>query len=181
MVFAISAGLRLARFNVMIDDPRRPAWAGNFFVGMPAPAGAITVLLPLYLYFLGMPQAGIVPVATFVYTLFIAFLMISRLPVFSGKKLGTRVPPDMVLPVFVLVVLFFALLISYPWPFLTIGTLIYLAVLPFGFVSYRRHVRADAQSAAEKGEPASPAATAPTPEAFPLAGVGREERPTRLN
>ena len=41
--------------------------------------------------------------------------MISRLPVYSGKKLGTRVPPDMVFPVFVLVVLFFALLISYPW------------------------------------------------------------------
>ena len=48
MVFAICAGLRLARFNVMIDDPNRPAWAGNFFTGMPAPAGAITVLLPIY-------------------------------------------------------------------------------------------------------------------------------------
>jgi phosphatidylserine synthase len=44
MVFAICAGLRLARFNVMIDDPNRPAWAANFFVGMPAPGGAITVL-----------------------------------------------------------------------------------------------------------------------------------------
>src|SRR5207245_8772669 len=43
MVFAIAAGLRLARFNVTIDDPNRPSWAANFFVGMPAPAGAITV------------------------------------------------------------------------------------------------------------------------------------------
>src|SRR6266481_5397372 len=56
MVFAISTGLRLARFNVMIDDPSKPAWAGNFFTGMPAPAGAMTVLLPLYVYFLGMPR-----------------------------------------------------------------------------------------------------------------------------
>src|SRR5215470_4738178 len=55
MVFAIAAGLRLARFNVMMDDPNRPAWAGNFFVGMPAPAGAITVLLPVYAHFLGVP------------------------------------------------------------------------------------------------------------------------------
>jgi CDP-diacylglycerol--serine O-phosphatidyltransferase len=47
MVFAICAGLRLARFNVMIDDPNKPAWAGNFFVGIPAPAGAITVMLPI--------------------------------------------------------------------------------------------------------------------------------------
>ena len=43
MVFAICTGLRLARFNVMIDDPNRPIWAGNFFTGVPAPAGAITV------------------------------------------------------------------------------------------------------------------------------------------
>src|ERR1700712_3229995 len=41
LVFAICAGLRLARFNVTIEDPHRPAWASNFFVGVPAPAGAI--------------------------------------------------------------------------------------------------------------------------------------------
>ena len=58
MVFAICAGLRLARFNVMIDDPNRPAWAANFFVGMPAPAGAITVLLPIYAVFLGLPRSA---------------------------------------------------------------------------------------------------------------------------
>src|SRR6266542_57059 len=92
MVFAISTGLRLARFNVMADDPNKPAWAANFFVGMPAPAGAITVLLPIYLYFLGVPQWA--PI-TFLYTLLIAFLMVSRLPVFSGKRLGTRVPREM--------------------------------------------------------------------------------------
>src|SRR5438132_7259840 len=56
MLFAICTGLRLARFNVMIDDPNRPVWAGNFFVGIPAPAGAITVLLPIYVSFLGLPR-----------------------------------------------------------------------------------------------------------------------------
>src|SRR5436853_789801 len=101
MVFAICAGLRLARFNVMIDDPNRPAWAGNFFVGMPAPGGAITVLLPIYLYFLGMPRVSLVAPLTLIYTLAIAFLMVSRLPVFSGKRAGKRVAPEMVLPVFV--------------------------------------------------------------------------------
>ena len=49
LVFAICAGLRLARFNVMLDDPDRPAWAANYFVGMPAPAGACLALLPLWL------------------------------------------------------------------------------------------------------------------------------------
>ena len=59
--------------------------------------------------------------------------MVSRLPVFSGKRVGKRVAPEMVLPVFVAVVLFFALLVSYPWIVLTIGTVCYLACLPLGW------------------------------------------------
>src|SRR5215472_13574550 len=57
MVFAICGGLRLARFNVMAEGPDRPAWASNFFVGMPAPMGAIAVLLPIYVTFLGVPRS----------------------------------------------------------------------------------------------------------------------------
>ena len=145
LVFAICAGLRLARFNVAIDDPNRPAWVANFFVGMPAPAGAITVLLPIYVRLLGGPEWA--PI-TFLYTLLIAFLMVSRLPVFSGKRVGTRVPREMVLPVFVIVVLFVALLLSYPWIVLTLGTLAYLACLPLGFWSYRNYEREAARSGA---------------------------------
>jgi CDP-diacylglycerol--serine O-phosphatidyltransferase len=132
---------------VMIDDPNKPAWAGNFFVGVPAPAGAITVLLPIYVYLLGMPRLAFVAPVTLVYTLAIAFLMVSRLPVFSGKRVGKRIAPEMVLPVFVAVVLFFALLVSYPWIVLTIGTVLYLASLPLGWLSSRRHERKDAATA----------------------------------
>src|SRR3954462_5276498 len=76
MGFAISTGLRGAGLNVIIDDPNKPAWAGNFFVGVPAPAGAITVLLPIYVVLLGVPRTGIITPLTFVYTLAIAFLMV---------------------------------------------------------------------------------------------------------
>jgi CDP-diacylglycerol--serine O-phosphatidyltransferase len=185
MVFAICTGLRLARFNVMIDDPNRPPWAGNFFTGMPAPAGAITVLLPIYVYFLGMPRLAFVAPVTFVYTLAVAFLMVSRLPVFSGKRVGKRVAPEMVLPVFVAVVLFFALLISYPWIVLTIGTVCWLASLPFGVLSYRRHQRKDL-AAASAVEPAPDAAVRARAqgEAPPLSPGPSEpppDRPARLN
>src|ERR1700674_856332 len=74
MVFAICAALRLARFNVMIDDPDKPAWASNFFVGVPAPAGAITVLLPIYLVFLGVPHSAFLTWLTLLYTLGMASL-----------------------------------------------------------------------------------------------------------
>src|SRR5437868_9330878 len=141
MVFAICAGLRLARFNVQIEDPNRPPWSGNFFTGMPAPAGAITVLLPMYLFFLGVP----IPVAiTLVYTIAMAALMVSRLPVLSGKQMGNRVPPEMVLPVIVVAVLFIALLVSYPWEVLSVGTVVYLGCLPLGWWSRQRYQQADA-------------------------------------
>ncbi len=149
MVFAICGSLRLARFNVMIDDPDRPTWAANFFVGMPAPAGAITVLLPIYMVFLGVPRSGVLTWLTLFYTLAIASLMVSRLPVFSGKRVGTRVPPEMVGPLIVVVVLSIALLIAYPWVLLTAGTLAYLVGLPFGWLSYRNYERRSAEAQAE--------------------------------
>jgi CDP-diacylglycerol--serine O-phosphatidyltransferase len=187
MVFAISTGLRLARFNVMADDPNKPAWTANFFVGVPAPAGAITVLLPIYVYFLGMPRVVFVAPVALVYTLTIAFLMVSRLPVLSGKRVGKRVAPEMVLPVFVAVVLFFALLISYPWVVLTIGTVCFLASLPLGYLSYRNHERKDAAAAGVAPSAARAGAHAPPQSEVPPLSPGHSEhpadpgRPTRLN
>jgi CDP-diacylglycerol--serine O-phosphatidyltransferase len=188
LVFAISTGLRLARFNVMIDDPNRPIWAGNFFTGMPAPAGAITVLLPIYMYFLGLPRVASVAPVVLVYTLAIAFLMVSRLPVFSGKRVGKRIAPEMVLPVCVGVVLSFALLISYPWPMLTVATVLYVMSLPFGPISYREYQRKDAAAAVQAAapQPAQSRGQAELPPPAPAAQPAAEhapdpDRPTRLN
>jgi CDP-diacylglycerol--serine O-phosphatidyltransferase len=181
MVFAICAGLRLARFNVMAEDPNRPPWTGNYFTGMPAPGGAIAVLLPIYLYFL-FGAARVAPLVL-VYTLAIAFLMVSRIPVFSGKRVGKRVAPEMVLPVFVFVVLFFALLVAYPWWVLTIGTLLYLGSLPFGWQSYRANERRWAAANAATTEPIVAGGPADAP-AAPVAHGETPldpERPSRLN
>ena len=183
MVFAICGGLRLARFNVMIDNPNKPAWAGNFFTGIPAPAGAITVLLPIYLNFLGVPNGLITVWLTFFYTLAIALLMVSKLPVFSGKRVGKRVSPDMVLPVFVAVVLVFALLISYPWEVLTLGTLVYIGCLPLGWLSYRKYQRKDEVVATAAAETAA-APVSGSPLSPNHAGLERDsdpDRPARLN
>jgi CDP-diacylglycerol--serine O-phosphatidyltransferase len=176
MVFAISGALRLARFNATMDDPNKPAFAANFFTGVPAPAGAILSMLPLYLSFLGV---GTLPVSLVaLYVLAVAFLMVSRLPVFSGKKVGQRVAPEMVLPVVVLAVLFIASLISYPWPVLTVGTLIYLGSLPFGWVSYQRQAREAAAAVPEGAATATPEEPG-LPPVPPVPETG--ERPPRLN
>jgi CDP-diacylglycerol--serine O-phosphatidyltransferase len=178
MIFAISGGLRLARFNATMDDPNKPAFAANFFTGVPAPAGAITVLLPIYLAFLGMPTP---PAAlTMLYTLLIAILMVSRLPVFSGKTIRMRVPPEMVLPVFVAVVFFIALLIGYPWHILSACTVLYLLSLPAGWKSYRNHERAAAAQAATAVDVAAPDSASP-PLAQAAPAPEQSDRPTRLN
>src|SRR5262247_3748152 len=177
MVFAISGGLRLARFNATIDDPNKPPYAANYFTGVPAPAGAVIALLPIYLFFLGISK----PPATLTaaYTLLIAFLMVSRLPVFSGKQVRMRVPPEMVLPVFVSVIFFIAILIGYPWHILSIGSVLYLASLPLGWKSYKDQERAAAAAQA----PADEATAAGPTQSFtaPVSDTPPDERPERLH
>jgi CDP-diacylglycerol---serine O-phosphatidyltransferase len=105
--------------------------------------------------------------------------MISRLPVFSGKTVRMRVPPEMVLPVFVSVVFFIALLISYPWYILSAGSVLYLLSLPAGWKSYRDHER---KAAAPAVSPVGVAPSNPAPP-FPSTAAEPEQdnRPARLN
>jgi CDP-diacylglycerol--serine O-phosphatidyltransferase len=176
MVFAISGGLRLARFNASMDDPNRPPFASNYFTGVPAPAGAVTALLPVYLAFLGVFKSP--ALVTAIYTLVIAFLMVSRLPVYSGKSIRMRVPPELVLPVFVSVIFFIALLIGYPWHILSAGSILYLLSLPLGWKSYRDQKRAyEAVNAT-----ASAAATPPAaPPSLTVVESSQEDRLGRLH
>ena len=160
LLFAIASALRLARFNVMIDDPTRPDWKKNFFVGMAAPAGAVTVLLPIYLHFVGVPMGSRMAPVVLVYVLFVAFMMVSTVPTFSGKTMGKRVPRDWVLPLFVVTVAFFGLLVSFPFEVLAIGTFLYLAAIPFGVARYRQMARADEGRPPDLAEPASPPSSA---------------------
>jgi CDP-diacylglycerol--serine O-phosphatidyltransferase len=138
LLFAIAAALRLARFNVMLEDPNRPAWQGDFFIGVPAPAGAIVVMLPMYLGFLGLSHGFFIHALSTVFTVGVGALMVSQLPTLSGKKATSKVPREWVLPLLVAVVSFFALLASFPWEVMVVATLTYLVVLPYGVKLYRR-------------------------------------------
>ncbi|HUZ67307.1 MAG TPA: CDP-diacylglycerol--serine O-phosphatidyltransferase [Beijerinckiaceae bacterium] len=149
MVFAIACALRLARFNVMIEDPERPAWSSHFFIGMPAPAGAIVVLLPLYLNLsvFGMPNDPRFAPFEIVYALIIAFLMVSRIPHFSGKKIG-RVPREWVIAVLFGVAVTVLLVATFPMEMLVVLTLAYLCLVPFSIRRYRAYVEAEQRAAA---------------------------------
>jgi CDP-diacylglycerol--serine O-phosphatidyltransferase len=154
LVLAICTGLRLARFNAALSvDEKRPDWHRDFFVGIPAPAGAVAVLLPFFLERTGLIDLKVAAIVVGIYALAIALLMVSRFPTLSGKRMGQRIPRDNVLPVLVVGVLLVAFLFSYPFSFLAVGSIVYLAHLPF---AWRAWNRAAANSRVEKGAGGTP-------------------------
>ncbi len=155
LVFTLCAALRLARFNVALDAPDKPDWHASFFVGVPAPAGAMIVLLPVYVEFVAIPHGFLTAPVVFVYTIAIGLLMVSKLPTWSGKLIGRRIARELVTPLFVSAILIVAFLASFPWETMTVLTLCYLACLPLSWRSYQRHQRAEngaSESAAGSGK-----------------------------
>jgi CDP-diacylglycerol--serine O-phosphatidyltransferase len=155
LIFAICAALRLARFNVALDAPHKPDWHASFFVGVPAPAGAMIVLLPIYVEFVAIPHGFLTAPVVFVYTIAIGLLMVSKLPTWSGKLVGRRISRELVTPLFVSGVVIVAFLASFPWETMTVLTLCYLASLPLSWRSFRQHLGAESKAgdpAAEGGE-----------------------------
>jgi CDP-diacylglycerol---serine O-phosphatidyltransferase len=145
LVFAIAAALRLARFNVMMDEPNRPPWQAHFFTGMPAPAGAIVGLLPLYLNLsvFALPNIRAVVPFEIAYVLMIALLMASRIPHFSGKRIG-RVPREYVLVVLFGIVACILLLATFTMEMLIVLSLVYLGTIPFAIRRYNAYAAEEA-------------------------------------
>jgi len=147
LVFATCTMLRLARFNVKLDDDK-PAFAYNYFTGVPAPAGAGAALLPMVLDFeLGFGIRDW-PVAVAVWTVVVALLMVSQISTFSFK--GVRIPYRWALPVMLGAGLVIAGLLSAPWVTLAVVIILYLASIPVSVLSYRRLLAAAERLAAEK-------------------------------
>ena len=131
LIYAISASLRLARFNVMTERAHKPKWLSEYFVGVPAPFGALLVLLPVYVGFLGVEFTPFMGYLAAAYTVGVGYLLISRIPVWSGKAQG-MIPRKNAMPFILLVVLYVALLMSFTWEVLAVTSIAYLLTLPFG-------------------------------------------------
>jgi len=137
LIYAISAGLRLARFNVMSERSHKPKWLSEYFVGVPAPAGAFLVMVPVYLGFLGIDTSIYFAFASAAYTVLIGYLLVSRIPVWSGKAQG-MIRRENALPFMLIVVVYVALLMSFTWEVLSLTSLGYLCTLPFGARAWQK-------------------------------------------
>jgi CDP-diacylglycerol--serine O-phosphatidyltransferase len=140
LAFSACMALRLARFNTKLDNADLPAWTSRFFTGVPAPAGAGLVLMPLIAW-LEFDFAFLrAPAFVGIFLVVVAGLLVSRLPTFSFKRV--RVTQAWVLPTMIGVVAYASLLVSVPWATLFFTLVLYLSTLP---VAYRTQRRLQAQ------------------------------------
>jgi CDP-diacylglycerol---serine O-phosphatidyltransferase len=135
LIYVICVALRLARFNV--NSNQEASWKDNFFEGVPSPAGGILVLTPLIISltnfnYIELNYDIIVP-AFFITT---SLLLISKFPSYSFKKIVIQRKTT----IFLLfgIVLFFGLLLIYPFSIISISALLYLLMLPISFFHYKR-------------------------------------------
>ena len=139
MLFATCCAMRLARFNVELEDPEKPRWTLYFFSGIPAPAAAGLALLPLIGSFvLGdtVMRAWTLNAAMF---LFVALMMVSRVPTFSIKRI--RVAPQYIVPLLVVAMLVVVFLVTEPWATLSVMGVLYLLSIPVSVMVAQRMQR----------------------------------------
>ncbi|RCL03840.1 MAG: phosphatidylcholine synthase [Candidatus Tokpelaia sp. JSC161] len=142
LIYSIACCLRLARFNVMLKNKNTlQKWKKNYFIGVPSPGGGCILLLPIYLGFLGMQINNTTSTIFCLYTIIIAILMISNLPVWNGKSIRLVMRRDAVIPMQLFVVIYCVLLVEYIWLTLAISTFAYLIFLPINSYFYYRSSR----------------------------------------
>ncbi len=162
LLFPVCCALRLARFNTGLDaQTAPPPWMAGFFTGVPAPAGAGLVLLPLMISFEALGDFFSHPVVVGGFLAAIGALMVSRIPTYSFKR-GRRIEAQYVLPIMLLIAAVAALLATSPWTTLPFVGALYVGSFPFSIRSAYLARRAGAND-----DPAIPAtdstASADTP------------------
>ncbi len=130
LAYVVCCVMRLARFNVGNSLAEDLARQGKF-QGVPSPAGAMLALMPLYFGFLWPQILPLPPLAVALHLVVVGFLMISRIPTPSLKRI--RVPTDRVSFVIVAGVVVVYVIISYPWAMLSALSLSYAVVVLFAW------------------------------------------------
>ena len=135
LIYVICVALRLARFN--ISSNQEPSWRDNFFEGVPSPAGGILVLSPLIFSLSDFNYLNInYQVVTPIFFVVTSFLLISKFPSYSFKKI--IIPRKATIFLLFGIILFFGLLLIYTFDVITISSAIYLLMLPISFIHYQK-------------------------------------------
>ena len=119
LIYVICVALRLARFNV--NSNQEPSWRDNFFEGVPSPAGGILVLTPLIISLTNFDYIQLIIILLYHIFYITSLLLISKFPSYSFKKIVIQRKTT----IFLLfgIVLFFGLLLIYPFNVIAISQL----------------------------------------------------------
>ena len=138
LIYCVCCVVRLARFNVGAKSSEPPL-GHAYFVGVPSPAGAMLVMLPMYLSFAFTDRALVADLIICLYMVAIGLLMISRIPTWSFKT--TRVSRENVKYFLVAVAFAGAMVLTYAWVTLIVLCLGYIATVIWALLMHRRKRR----------------------------------------
>ena len=135
LIFSVCCVLRLARFNLTkISDDEE--WKRNYFEGIPSPAGAILILLPL-IYELSEIKLNLdIKKFTPYSVVIVAVLLISNIPTFSLKKI--KISSQLTIFLLFGIVTIFVSLIFFTFQALLLLGLLYLISIPVSFFLYKK-------------------------------------------
>ncbi len=135
LIYSVCCVLRLARFNLTKTN-NQPEWKNNFFEGVPSPAGGLLILMPLIYDLSDIVINFNLKTFTPFLTVMIAFLLVSKLPTLSLKRISISSKTT----VFLLLsmgIIFIALLF-YTFETLLIFGLVYLISIPVSILIYKK-------------------------------------------
>jgi len=134
LIYTVCCALRLARFNLTTIEENE-SWKINFFEGVPSPAAAGLVLLPLILNLSGLIKLDNYAVISSAAILATSILMVSKLPTYSLKRIV--IPRNSTIFLLLGIGIYVSLLIFYTFKTLFFTGLIYLLLIPVSFFHFR--------------------------------------------
>ena len=134
LIYTVCCALRLARFNLTTIEENE-SWKINFFEGVPSPAAAGLILLPLILNLSGLIQLQNIPTISLIVMLFTSVLMISKIPTYSLKRI--LIPRNLTIFLLLGIGIYLSLLIFFTFKTLFFTGLIYIILIPISFFHYK--------------------------------------------
>jgi CDP-diacylglycerol---serine O-phosphatidyltransferase len=134
LIYSVCCVIRLARFNLTKVD-KDQEWKINFFEGIPSPAGGLLILMPLIYELTELNISFNFKNLTPYLTVLIAFLLVSKLPTLSLKKIS--IPPKVTVFILLMIGTIFISLLFYTFETLLCFGAIYLISIPISFFVYR--------------------------------------------
>ena len=134
LIYTVCCALRLARFNLTVIEENE-SWRINFFDGVPSPAAAGLVLLPLILNLSEIIEIKNYTLVSSAAILITSILMVSKIPTFSLKRI--LIPRHYAIFLLLGIGIYVSLLIFYTFQTLFFTGVVYLLLIPISFFNFR--------------------------------------------